>query len=368
MALSTPLLYPIPAFDATKDDVITFTVLGGDQVVGNRLSIRINSTQVEVYNEAIESYVFNHTVPANTLVNGVYYTAQIKTYGNVDDISDPTKGSDWSAAIPFYCYSEPVVDWFNRPPSSVVDTSTFTFVFSYNQAEGEPLYSYIINLYDQSQTLINSSGTKYVSAFISSISYTIEGLLTNNSYYIEMNGETVNNTQISTGRIPFTVSYYEPYSKQGFSATNDACNGWITLVNNVVIVTSSSYPDPPIYVYNNTAVDARQQNYYVKWGDISQEGDFCIRIWGYDFNSNESIFNYMQTNIAYNIQLFRRDGYDYNSSVLQTYYELQVKVNDNQPLFIYSNYINQPASDDEVFICIKRIENIYSLYIENLGA
>lgn len=367
MALSTPLLYPIPAFDARFDDEITFTVLGGDQVVGNRLCIKVNDTQAEVYNGTVESYVFSHTIPANTLTNGVYYTAQIKTYGNVEDISDPTKGSPWSSSVPFYCYSTPVVTWFNKPSDSTIDTSTFTFVFSYSQAENEQLYSYIINLYDQSQTLITTSGTKYVSSSLPSITYTIEGLLNTNSYYIEMNGETVNNTQISTGRIPFTVSYYEPYSKQGFTATNDACNGWITLVNNVVIIDASSNPDPPIYVYNNTAVDVREQNYYVKWNGLSQKEDFCIRIWGYDFNSNESIFNYMQDNIAYNIQLFRRDGYDYNSNILQTYYELQVKVNDNQPLFIYSNYINQPQSTDEIFICIKRIKNIYSLYIENLG-
>ena len=367
MALSTPLLYPIPAFDATLENAINFTVLGGDQVVGNRISIKINSSQVEVYNEAVESYVFSHTIPANTLTNGVYYVAQIKTYGNASDISDPTKGSPWSTSVPFYCYSTPVVSWANQPLGSIIDTSTFTFIFSYSQAENEQLYSYIINLYDQSQTLISTSGTKYISTSIPSITYTVNGLLNNNSYYIEMNGETVNNTQITTEKIAFTVSYYEPYSKQGFTATNDACNGWITLVNNVVIIASSSYPDPPIYLYGDTAVDIRQQNYYVKWSGINQNDDFCIRIWGYDFNSNETIFNYMQTDIAYNIQLIRRDGYDYGSDVLQTYYELQVQINDNQPLFIYSNYINQPESTDEVFICIKRINNIYGLYIENLG-
>lgn len=367
MALSTPLLYPIPAFDATLENNITFTVIGGDQVVGNRLSIKINSSQVEVYNGTVESYVFSHTIPANTLTNGVYYTAQIKTYGNIDDISDPTKGSSWSDAVPFYCYSTPVVSWSNQPQASIIDTSTFTFYFSYSQAQGEELYSYIVNLYDQSQTLISTSGTKYVSSLISDITYTVNGLLNTNSYYIEMNGETINNTKISTGKISFTVNYYEPYSKQGFTATNDACNGWITLVNNVVIIDSSSFPDPPIYVYGNTAVDVKQQNYYVKWTGLSQREDFCIRIWGYNFNSNEVIFNYMQADIAYNIQLIRRDGYDYDSSTLQTYYELQVYVNDNQPLFIYSNYINQPTSTDKVFICIKRINNIYSLYIENLG-
>lgn len=40
MALSTPLLYPIPAFDANFDNDITFTVIGGDQVVGNRLKYK----------------------------------------------------------------------------------------------------------------------------------------------------------------------------------------------------------------------------------------------------------------------------------------------------------------------------------------
>ena len=183
MALSTPLLYPIPAFDATLENAINFTILGGDQVVGNRVSIKINSSQVEVYNEAVESYVFSHTIPANTLTNGVYYVAQIKTYGNASDISDPTKGSPWSTSVPFYCYSTPVVSWSNQPLSSVIDTSTFTFIFSYSQAENEQLYSYIINLYDQSQTLISTSGTKYISTSIPSITYTVNGLLNNNSYY-----------------------------------------------------------------------------------------------------------------------------------------------------------------------------------------
>ena len=65
--------------------------------------------------------------------------------------------------------------------------------------------------------------------------------------------------------------------------------------------------------------------------------------------------------------LFRRDGYDYDSNIIQTYYELQIRTGDYQPYFIYSNYINQPSETDKIFICIKRIKNIYSLYIENLG-
>lgn len=368
MALSTPSLYTIPAFDATLDYTVTFSVSGGDQVVANRLIVyRNNDITTPVYNNVVESYNFNHIIPANTLTNGIYYVAYIKTYGVNDDITDENAGSSLSSGVPFYCYTTPVFLWDNEPDDSIIDTSSFVFHFLYSQAQNERLYSYIINLYDQTQTLISSSGTQYISSATVDIRYEVTGLLNSNDYYIEANGVTVNNTQITTGRKHFSVNYYEPYSKQGFLATNDPCNGWVTLTNNVVIIDSTSYPDPPNYVYENTAVDLTESGSYVRWIGFTQSGDFRIRIWGYNFTSNERVFFYAQDNIAYNITLTRRDGYDYQSNVLQNYYELQVQTNDSQPLFIYSNYINQPDEDDQIFICIKRINNMYSLYIENLG-
>ena len=367
MALSTPVLYSIPAFDATSSYIVTFTVTGGDQVVANRLIIKKNSTLQTIYDNVIESYNFNHTIPANTLTNGNYYVAYVKTYGVNDDITDENAGSPLSSGVPFYCYTTPVITWDNKPTGSTIESSSFDFHFSYTQAQDEKLYSYIINLYNQNRSLISTSGTQYVSTAALNIHYEVYGLLNSNNYYIEMAGTTVNNTQISTGLLPFSVNYYEPYSKQGFSATNEPCNGWITLVNNVIIINSSSYPSPPNYVKNNTSVNLLPNGYYVKWDGLDQSGDFCIRIWGYDFTSNKTIFTYTQSSISYNITLIRRDGYDYNSTTLQTYYELQVQISDNQPLFIYSNYINQPNDTDQMFICIKRINNMYSLYIENLG-
>ena len=40
MALTTPILYNVPAFDATKEQVFTFAVVGGSQVVANTLTIK----------------------------------------------------------------------------------------------------------------------------------------------------------------------------------------------------------------------------------------------------------------------------------------------------------------------------------------
>ena len=73
MALVTPIGIAVPAFDATHDQVFSFTVQGGDQVVGNTITIIDNNTSEIVYQKTVESYVYNQTVPAYTLSNNGYY-------------------------------------------------------------------------------------------------------------------------------------------------------------------------------------------------------------------------------------------------------------------------------------------------------
>lgn len=365
MALITPQLYSIAAFDATLSHMIYFTVSGGDQVVANRLLIKTNDNNLTtVYNQVVESYSFNHTIPANTLTNGEYYVAQIKTYGVNDDITSEESGSPWSSPVVFRCYTTPTLTWTNAPETSMIQESSFTFNFLYEQSEGEELYSYVINLYDNNKNLIHTSGIKYASGE-TAFSYKINGLIDDQTYYIKITGITLYNTEISSETL-FFVNYYEPYSRQIFEAKNDSCDGWITITNNPIIIIHTSFPDPPIYTKNDTAIDLKNEKDYVKWTNFYQSGDFCVRIWGYSFNTNKKIFIYSKNDALYNLTLYRRDGYEYNSDILQTYYELQVQAENSQPYFIYSNYINQPSDTDKIFICIKRIEHLYSLYIENL--
>ena len=334
--------------------VVTAIVIG--------CSLNNNQTNRLIVKNAVITLDLNPSIEITVDNNGNISSV----YGVNDDITSEEAGSPWSSPIPFYCYTTPTLTWINKPTPSVIQESSYNFQFSYSQSEGEELYSYIINLYDNNQTLISSSGTKYVSG-IPSLTYEVYGLIDDNTYYIEINGVTVNNTQISSGKIYFSVNYYEPYSQQIFEVKNDACNGWITITNNPIIVIPESYPSPPLYVKNNTAADLTASESYVKWSGLYHSGNFCIRIWGYEFNSDKTIFTYTENDTFYNLTLFRRDGYDYHSDVLQTYYELQVQVNDNQPYFIYSNYINPPSDSNKIFICIKRINNIYSIYIQKLG-
>ena len=44
MALTTPILYTVNAFDATQEQVFNFNVLGGNQVTANTLTIKNNAT------------------------------------------------------------------------------------------------------------------------------------------------------------------------------------------------------------------------------------------------------------------------------------------------------------------------------------
>ena len=79
MSLTTPLLYTVPAFDATNEQVFTFLSVGGSQVVANTLTIKNNATLATVYERTQVSYRFAHVLPANTLTNGTYYQATLTT-------------------------------------------------------------------------------------------------------------------------------------------------------------------------------------------------------------------------------------------------------------------------------------------------
>jgi hypothetical protein len=73
MALNTPISISVSAFDALHDQTFGFMVQGGDQVVGNILTIVDNDTSVIVYQNEVESYVYQQVLPAGTLQNDKYY-------------------------------------------------------------------------------------------------------------------------------------------------------------------------------------------------------------------------------------------------------------------------------------------------------
>ena len=280
--LTQPIVNPIVAFDATRAHTINFTVIGGAQVVGNRLVISDNETGTEIYNNKQLTMKLEHTVPAGTLSNGGYYNAVIYTVDNSGAESVA------STAVPFYCYSQPVLTIDNIPQTETIENGTYAFVGSYLQQEDEPLNSYQYTLYNSNKEVLSQSALIYYEAD-SSLSYTFVGMSNDTAYYISLTGETVNGTKITSGLRYFTVRYLQPASFAICDLVNNCEDGYIQISSNIVAIDGKSNPDPPVYI-DDKEVDLREPNTWVRWDEgFRIQNDFTMRVWGRDFNPYEKI-------------------------------------------------------------------------------
>lgn len=280
--LTQPIVNPISAFDATRAHNITFTVIGGAQVVANRLVISNNETGAIVYNKTAITMKLEHTIPANTLTNGGYYNAVVYTIDNANNESVA------STAVPFYCYSQPVLTIDNIPATETIENGTYTFTGTYIQQEGEILNSYQYTLYDSNKNVLSKTPLIYYETD-SSLSHTFVGMSNDTSYYIELSGETINGTHITSGVIYFTVRYIQPASFAICDLVNNCDDGYIQVSSNIVAIDGKSNPDPPIYI-DDKEVDLRDPDSWVEWDSgFRIQDDFTLRAWGRDFNPYEPI-------------------------------------------------------------------------------
>lgn len=280
--LTQPIINPISAFDATRPHNISFVVIGGAQVIANRLVIRDNQTGSEVYNKMQSTMKLEHTIPANTLKNGGYYNAVIYT------IDSGNNESTASTAVPFYCYSQPVLAIDNIPATETIRNGTYKFTGSYLQQEDELLNSYQYTLYDSNKDILSQTSLIYYESD-TSLSYTFVGMSNDTSYYVELSGETVNGTKITSGLKYFTVRYIQPASFAICDLVNNCENGYIQISSNIVAIDGTSNPTPPIYI-DDKEVDLRDPKSWVRWSSgFRIQDDFTMRVWGRDFNEYQNI-------------------------------------------------------------------------------
>lgn len=357
MALTTPILYTVSAFDAIQEQAFNFNVLGGNQVVANTLTIKNNATLATVYSATQNTYKFIHTLPANTLTNGTYYQATLTTKDAQGNKSSP------SAPIQFYCYSQPMFEISNMPSGNVITNSNFAFTVTYNQAQGEILNAYVFNLYSASGTLISTSNTMYNTdtSLPLSISYLFSGFEDKTSYSIEVTGVTTNGTQITTGRIPFTTDYTKPDMFSSLLLTNNCKGGYITIKSNIIGINGISNPETPIYI-DNKEIDLRETGSYVEWVEgYTVTDNWTMRLWGRDFTPNSEIFRF--SNINGDIIII-----EYHANATQCWFELKAKHNDWLWGYVAeSARIALPSETEQVFCWLRRINNLYDLRIENRG-
>lgn len=299
MALTTPTLMQQNAFDATQAQVFAFNVYSGSQITGSKLTIKNNATLETAYEGTVTSYAFEHTVPANTLTNGVYYQASIQTMDAQGNLSPA------SNIIQFYCYSTPTIVFNNIPTANIIPGASFAFEVKYNQAEGEALDSYVFNLYTTAGTLISTSGQLYntTTTVPTTFAYTFSGFNNGEDYLIEVNAVTVEGTQITTGRQTIFVQYSQPGMFSSLYLTNNCKNGYITVQANVIGINGESDPTPPNYqTISGETVVVLQGNQYVQWREGYEiPENYTLRIWGLfiDETDADSDFSTLYFPIAY---------------------------------------------------------------------
>lgn len=345
------------AFDATQAQVFGFNVVGGDQVTANRLTIRDNATNTVVYQETQETFKYEHTLPANTLTNGTYYNATLAT----QDVAGTYSAE--SVPIQFYCFTQPEIEFTNIPMPNTITNSSFAFDFSYNQAEGEHLNIYRVNLYNSYQSLISSSGDIYVEdgtpPYLNS--YLFNGFENNALYYIELVIETIYNTVVSTGLIQFNVQYEHPDIYSLVELVNNCDEGYIVVRSNIVAIDGISNPDPPIYI-DNKEVDLTADGSWVKFEQGYQvNGNTLMRWWFRKPNPYNEITRFSNAQ-GQTIVVRFMNGYENRGDIdLKAYVEVYVSSLNGFYYYVYSNYMT-PLSDTQYYnLWLKRINNIYEV-------
>ena len=360
MPLVRPTLIQTPAFDATQEHTFTFVVQGtSSQIVSNKLTIRNQETNDIVYQESQETFRYEHIVNAGELTNNTYYNATV----TITDASG--EESPESIPIQFWCYTTPTVEFTNLPVNNLVQNATYTFEFTYNQAEGEAINSYIMNLYNDEDVLISSSGILYATDGTPPFngSYTFTGFENATAYSIELQATTINNTIVSTDRIDITVQYTRPDLFTLVELTNNCDEGYISIRSNIVLIEGTSNPDPPTYI-DNEEVDLTQEGSWVRWDEgYSISGDFLTRVWFRNPTSNSEILRFSNIQ-GQTISLYYREGYEnVEAADMQAYMELYVTSLQNLDYYIFSNFTSILPETDSYNIWITRENYIYQLQL-----
>ena len=226
MAVTTPSLRTTAAFDAKDAHTFTFTSIGGNQIVANRLIIKDAASGTVVYDRQVTTGEYAHTVPANTLLNSTYYQATVSVY----DVTGAQSAQ--SSPIQFWCFTTPEFIFSNITEGGIISTSSYSFVVQYDQREGELMNAYVFFLYDENERLIWFSDLNYVGSTVAPptfVAWTVEGLEDGATYKIKCTGGTVYGTAIDTGLVTFSVQYDTPIVNIPIELTSKCDDGYVQI-------------------------------------------------------------------------------------------------------------------------------------------
>lgn len=341
MALTTPIITNlIQPFPATQSYDVTFNVVGGDQVVSNELEIQKTLDNLQVYLLKIDSFQFKHTIPQNTLVNGIEYKARLRTY-NVSG-----QYSNWSNWVVFYCHSNPQI----TIPTIVdgkVNNQTVLFTGTYTQAENDLLQSYRFLLYNNLSNLIQS----YEEKFDGLLQQEITSLENNENYYIELKTISVHGMEGTSGKIPFLAQYIAPQLTSAITLENLSDEASIKVTATIIQIIGQ-IGSGLISYENNELVNLKNGMIYFQDG-FSLSGNFTLKLWLKNITEN-TIFLKLVSGLGI-LEL----KFEENRIHLYKYAN-----NDVFKYHIWTNETISPLSTDIVYIGLQQIDNYCNIYTQ----
>lgn len=249
--MSIPIITLFKTFDATKDFTVIFSY-NGSQVFENQITVRDNVTNVVIYQHKVESLQLNAIIPADTLTNGTQYNCYINVFDEDGKISDN------SETVVFTCHKTPIIS-IDVSANQIIKNSYLTVNVSYTTVDNELLNYWKLRLYDSGDVLIRETDEFLATQTMQTI---INGLENNASYRLEVIGTTVDNMEVSTGKIPIAVTYKQPDIFNKLELINLPEDGEIKVDSHLIAIEGKSLPSPPSYI-NNTEIDLSKYCKYI---------------------------------------------------------------------------------------------------------
>lgn len=343
--MSLPILAIQSSFDALNDRRFNFNYQG-NQVFKNRLIVYKASDNSEIYNQIQTSFTLYHTLPANSLQNGIQYSAKLSIFDK-DNIE-----SDFSNSIAFTCHKTPVIT-INVPNNLIVQNSYLPINVVYSSSDGEVLDHWRLILYDSGHSVIKSTDIILAS---SSMGTTINGLENSKQYYVEVIGTTVNKMTCTTGQIAFSVTYIEPTVFSQVIATNIPEDGVIKVESHMIDIEGKSVPDSPIYINNNEV-------------DLTTSGS---KVWfdnGFIINGDFTEQYVLRNPLPYQICINTTNGVeimtvkymlgDFDTGE-KAYFLLEVK-NKVLTVRVATEIFDPLQVSQSVYLLIRRVNNLYAI-------
>lgn len=341
--MAKPIINRIRPFDALNETTISFTV-SGILVRYNEIIIRNADTMAVVFDEIVENMRLEHVIPANTLVNGTKYKAEIKCYSKNKETETP-----WSDSYQFICLKTPTfyMQGLSTTTPTKVETTSLNVSVVYQQVNNEKIKEFKYCLYDDTGNfLIETSPTFYT--YNPENDYLFKMLNNGISYNVKCVGVTENGIELDTGLNPIYVSFINPATYSIIVAESNNREGFVDYYTNLVIVDA----DRQDYKYvDKTYIDLTNDTLVYSQGFLLLNTySFMVKLKNANYGKIIEMTTGTKTVVIECVETENND---------KCRYKLTAKDNDEAEYIIYSEEIDM--DDKNLIMWIKCLDGLYDM-------